>query len=315
MTVLIAAPLADPHAQAVATALGKCGVAVELLDLADYPINLTLTIAFGDGDRRMQLRRPGTGAGHLDMEKVRAVWWRRPGTFSFPESMLPAHRRLAHSESSTAFHGMFAAMRASWINPPAEDELANHKPYQLAVAQAVGLEIPRTLMTSDPDELRAFRRECEDDVIYKQFIALPESWAETRKLGVAESQISDESIRMAPVIFQRRVAAIADLRVTIIGDDVFAAAVDLRDLEYAIDVRLNLNPRYVIHNLPIEVTAKLQALMHKLDLVYGAIDLRLTEDGRYVFLEINPAGQFLYVEEQTGQPIAQALASRLAAAV
>lgn len=311
MSVLIASPLADPHAQAVATALGQCGAAVEFLDLADYPLNLTLALAFGGGKQRMQLLRPG--AGHLDMDKVRAVWWRRPGTFSFPESLQPAHRRLAHSESSTAFHGMFAAMRASWINPPEMDTLANHKPYQLAVAQAAGLEIPRTLMTSDPDELRAFRRECEDDVIYKQFIALPESWAETRKLGAAESRISDESIRLAPVIFQRRVPAIADLRVTIIGDEIFAAAVDLRDLEYAIDVRLNLNPRYVIHRLPVEVTAKLHALMHKLDLVYGAIDLRLTEDGRYVFLEINPAGQFLYVEEQTGQPIAQALASRLAA--
>jgi glutathione synthase/RimK-type ligase-like ATP-grasp enzyme len=53
--------------------------------------------------------------------------------------------------------------------------------------------------------------------------------------------------------------------------------------------------------------------MRRLGLVYGAIDLRLTGDGRYVFLEINPAGQFRYVEEQTGQPLAAALAARLAA--
>jgi len=57
----------------------------------------------------------------------------------------------------------------------------------------------------------------------------------------------------------------------------------------------------------------LRALMRRLGLVYGAIDLRLTPDGRYVFLEINPAGQFLYVEQQTGQPIAAALAALLAA--
>jgi len=57
----------------------------------------------------------------------------------------------------------------------------------------------------------------------------------------------------------------------------------------------------------------LRVLMRRLGLVYGAIDLRLTEDGRYVFLEINPAGQFLYVEQQTGQPITAALAACLAA--
>jgi D-alanine-D-alanine ligase-like ATP-grasp enzyme len=78
-------------------------------------------------------------------------------------------------------------------------------------------------------------------------------------------------------------------------------------------VRLNLNAKHVAHDLPDDVADKLRALMRRLGLAYGAIDLRLTEDGRYVFLEINPAGQFLYVEEQTGQPITAALAARLAA--
>jgi glutathione synthase/RimK-type ligase-like ATP-grasp enzyme len=116
------------------------------------------------------------------------------------------------------------------------------------------------------------------------------------------------------VIFQRHVAAVADLRVTIIGDEIFAAAVDLSDLSYDVDVRLNLNARLVAHDLPEDVAAMLRTLMQHLGLLYGAIDLRLTEDGRYVFLEINPAGQFLYVEQQTGQPITAALAARLAAA-
>jgi glutathione synthase/RimK-type ligase-like ATP-grasp enzyme len=75
---------------------------------------------------------------------------------------------------------------------------------------------------------------------------------------------------------------------------------------------MNVDVRYVAHQLPHDVVGKLLALMQRLGLVYGAIDLRLTADGRYVFLEINPAGQFLYVEEQTGQRISDALAARLA---
>jgi hypothetical protein len=167
-------------------------------------------------------------------------------------------------------------------------------------------------MTSDPEEAREFWRDCKGDVIYKQFLALPEAWWETRKLGEAEVKIGDAAIRLAPVIFQRHVPAVADLRVTIIGDEVFAAAVDVRELAYKVDVRMNFDAKHVAHDQPDDVANKLRALMQRLGLVYGAIDLRLTEDGRYVFLEINPAGQFLYVEQQTGQPITAALAACLA---
>jgi RimK-like ATP-grasp domain len=312
VTVLIVTNVADGHARAVISELNLLGAPVEVLDLSDYPAKLTLTLTFVDGKRRFQLRRPG--AGQLDLDSVGAVWWRRPGTFGLPQTLTdPVHRRLAVSEATTAFHGLFAAMPALWINPPALDALASHKPYQLALAQRLGLEIPRTMMTSDPEEAREFWRSCDGDVIYKQFIALPEVWAETRRLGETETKVTDDAIRLAPVIFQRHVAAVADLRVTIIGDEIFAAAVDLRDLDYDVDVRMNLNAKHVAHNLPDDVADKLRGLMRRLGLIYGAIDLRLTKDGRYVFLEINPAVQFLYVEQQTGQPIAAALAARLAA--
>jgi glutathione synthase/RimK-type ligase-like ATP-grasp enzyme len=312
MTVLIVSSLADPHARAVIAELGKLGAQAELLDLADFPTKLTLTLAFGCGEHRFRLRRPGES--ELDLDTVRAVWWRRPRAFVLPETLRnPAYRQLALSESSTAFHGLFAAMDALWINPPSCDAVAGHKPFQLALAQSLGLEIPQTMMTSDPEEAREFWRAWKGDVIYKQFIALPEAWSETRRLGEAETKVPDAAIRLAPVIFQRHVAAVADLRVTIIGDDVFAAAVDVRDLTYDVDVRLNLDAKHVAHDLPDDVAEMLRAFMRRLGLVYGAIDLRLTEDGRYVFLEINPAGQFLYVEEQTGQPITAALAARLAA--
>ena len=312
MTVLIVSNLADGHTLAVISELGARGARVELLDLADYPGKLTLTLAFVGGERRFQLRRPGEG--QLDLASVRAVWWRRPSEFGPPDTLRdPAHRRLALSEASTAFHGLFAAMDALWINPPALDAAAGHKPYQLTLAQSLGLEIPQTMMTSDPEEAREFWRACDGDVIYKQFIALPDTWSETRRLGEAETKVADAAIRLAPVIFQRHVAAVADLRVTIVGDEVFAAAVDVRDLTYDVDVRMNVHAKHVAHDLPDQVSEKLRALMRRLGLVYGAIDLRLTEDGRYVFLEINPAGQFLYVEQQTGQPITAALAAHLAA--
>ena len=312
MCILVVSTVADTHACAVIDTLARQGEQVELLDLADYPSKLTLTLAYANGDRRFRLSRPGEG--QLDLACVRSVWWRRPSAFALPDALRdPGHRKLALSEASTAFSGLYEAMHALWINQPSRNAAASHKPFQLALAQELGLEIPDTVMTSDPEEARTFWRSCDGDVIYKQFIALPEAWAETRRLGDAEQKLADSTLRVAPVIFQRHVPAVADLRVTVVGDEVFAAAADVRGLEYQTDVRLNLDVRHAAHRLPDAIEDRLRALMRRLGLVYGAIDLRLTPDGRYVFLEINPAGQFLFIEQSTGQKITAALAARLAA--
>jgi glutathione synthase/RimK-type ligase-like ATP-grasp enzyme len=308
MTVLILSSVSDAHAQALLEALAAKGARGELVDLSEFPTQLALSMAFEGGRRRFELRRRGGGV--LDLDAVHSVWWRRPQPFRPPAGIDQAHQRFALSEATTAFQGLYQALDAFWINEPARDAVAAHKPYQLALAQKIGLEIPPTLMTNDVEEARAFWRQHEGEVIYKQFIALPDSWRETRRLK-PEDEVQADSIAHAPVIFQKHVPAVADLRVTAVGGVFFAAGTDVREAEYPQDVRMNLDAKYLAHELPPETIAKLQELMNRLGLVYGAIDLRLTPEGRYVFLEINPAGQFLYIEHATGQPIAAALAQTL----
>ena len=65
--------------------------------------------------------------------------------------------------------------------------------------------------------------------------------------------------------------------------------------------------------LPGPVAARLRRLLRRLGLLYAAADLRRTDGGEHLFLEVNPSGQFLFVEERTGQPIAEALCDLLAA--
>jgi glutathione synthase/RimK-type ligase-like ATP-grasp enzyme len=308
MTVLILSNLEDVHAHAVMGALATWGAQVELVDLSEFPTQLALSLAFESGQRRFRLRRRVGGA--LDLDSIDAVWWRRPQPFRPPEGMDQDSRQLVFSESNTAFQGLYQALGAFWINDPARDAVAAHKPYQLALAQQIGLDIPPTLMTNDVEEAKAFWRRYEGEVIYKQFLALPAAWRETRRLK-PEDEAQADAVAHAPVIFQRHVPAVADLRVTAVAGEVFAAATDVRNAEYPQDVRMNLAAKYEPHDLPPEVAAKLGELMRRFGLVYGAIDLRLTPEGRYVFLEINPAGQFLYVEHATRQPIAAALAKAL----
>jgi glutathione synthase/RimK-type ligase-like ATP-grasp enzyme len=310
MTVMIVSSFEDPHAHAVMDALRSRSVAVELLDLSEYPTRLALSMTFENGARRLILNR--VGGGQLDLETITAAWWRRPQPFRLPENTKdPVHRRFALSEAGTAFSGLYRAMDVLWVNDPVRDDAAHHKPWQLDLAQKIGLVIPETLMTSDPAEALDFWHRHDGNVIYKQFRALPDAWRETRRMRAAETAFA-ANIRVTPVIFQRFVEAAADVRATVIGDEIFAAATDPRKGEYPVDFRFNMDLKWEAHQLPSEIEDSLRQLMRKLGLEYGAIDLRLTPEGQYVFLEINPAGQFLWIELETGQRISEALAAHLA---
>jgi len=310
MTVLIISSLEDAHARAVMNELAGQKVAAELLDLSAFPTRLALSMAFEHGARRLEL--VSLGGARLDLASIRAVWWRRPQPFGVPESLTdPLHRQFALSEATTAFDGLFQALDAFWVNDPTFDAAASHKPYQLALAQQIGLSIPPTLITNSPEEAKDFWRLHDGHVVYKQFRALPMAWRETRRLRAEEIALA-ENIRLAPVIFQRFVEAVADVRVTVIGDKIFAGSADTGQGGYPVDFRCNPGMRWVHHVLPPKVEDALRALMRRLRLQYGAIDMRLTADGEYVFLEINPAGQFLWIELETGQKIAAALAAHLA---
>jgi glutathione synthase/RimK-type ligase-like ATP-grasp enzyme len=105
-----------------------------------------------------------------------------------------------------------------------------------------------------------------------------------------------------------------ELRVTVVGEQVFAAEIHSQQTNRTrVDWRrydLSHTP-HLPHALPEHVQVKCVELVRRLGLCYGAIDLILTPDGRYVFLEINPSGQYMWIEERTGLPISEAVANLL----
>jgi Glutathione synthase/Ribosomal protein S6 modification enzyme (glutaminyl transferase) len=119
-------------------------------------------------------------------------------------------------------------------------------------------------------------------------------------------------VQYAPVIFQDYIDAKADIRITIVGEEIFAAAIYSQETSYKVDFRMDMgNARVEEIQLPQSVSDKLLKLMNRLGLMYGAIDMRQTSDDRYVFLEINPAGQWLFIENRTRQPISDRVARLL----
>ncbi|MBA2278690.1 MAG: alpha-L-glutamate ligase [Chloroflexia bacterium] len=296
---------------AVLRHLARLGAPAELLDLSRFPKELQISLGSDPaGGRDTRLRFPDSR--EINFAEVRAVWWRRPQPFEIdPAIRRPGHRVFAYNESHEAFAGLWLALDACWVNHPTATETSARKPYQLRVAQEVGLTIPHTLITNDPVAARAFVAAQPGGAIYKAFSATEQEWRETRLLRPEEIAGLD-NVAYAPVIFQEYVPAGVDLRITVIGNAIFPAAIHSQETSYPVDFRMDMSQARVEPvTLPAETEASLLRLMARLGIVYAAIDMRRTPDGHYVFLEVNPAGQWLFIEQRTSQPITSTLARYL----
>ncbi len=309
--ILIVAYPGEEHSEEVMRRLEQAGHEVILLDLSDFSGRASLTLAWmPDVEPSFLVQREG---GTVELTNTRVGWWRRVRPFTIHPSIIdPSMRAFAESETSQAVSGMLDALPCTWVNNRAADEVAHHKPYQWSVAQAVGLRVPKTLVASDAASAREFVNCMEPGkTVFKSFIAMTESWRETRLVETSDLEHLD-AVHYAPVIFQEYIPGV-DLRITIVGDTVFAAEIDARDTRYPVDMRMvvgEANVRAV--ELPDSLDATLLELQRRLGLSYGAIDMRRTDKGEYVFLENNPAGQWMFVELRTGLPISQAMANLLA---
>jgi glutathione synthase/RimK-type ligase-like ATP-grasp enzyme len=314
MILIISSLTQDDHCRPVMDEIARQGGEYVLLDLSEYPIDLRLAIAYdGDGAApAYRLRRDGPG-GDLRLADCRVAWWRRPQNFTLNPAMTQqAHRNFAYQEVYQAINGLWLLLDVTWVNHPTRDDEAARKAYQLKIARELGLETPATLITSDPEAARAFvAQHGPERTVYKSFLASVDAWRETRLLKPDEVALLD-NVAHAPVIFQEYVPADLDLRIAVMGDQIFPSAVDTRHTDYHVDYRMTMERGYVTpHTLPPELARQLRAYLDRLGLVYGAIDMRLTPDGRYVFLEVNPAGQWRFMEERTGVPMTEAFARML----
>jgi glutathione synthase/RimK-type ligase-like ATP-grasp enzyme len=301
----------EEHTQDVIGRLRARGRPVHLLDLGDLPSRRSLTVEWRDGGTRSLVFEDG--APPVDLDDVRVVWWRRVRPFDVDATVTnPSSRAFAASETTQAVYGMLDGLDCAWVNPRAADDTAHHKPLQWRVAQEAGLRVPRTIVTNRPEDARAFVEEVGlGRTVFKAFLASLDAWRETRLVG-QEDMDRLELVRLAPVIFQEYVAGV-DLRITIIGDQVFPCAIDARRTRYPFDMRMVVGEADVSPTtLPAGVRRGLLRLMRRLDLRYGAVDMRRTEEGEHVFLEVNPAGQWHFVEHRTGLPISEAIAGELA---
>lgn len=192
---------------------------------------------------------------------------------------------------------------------------AEYKPRQLAHADAVGLPIPPTLITNDPEQVACFAARQSTGIVTKALYARTPRSSGGELSGVLYTtpvppgRQSDPAIATTAHLFQATVAKAFDLRLTIVDGALFATEIhNPGELDWRRDHR---RLAYRTCGVPDEIATAVRALMDRLGLVFGALDFVVTPDGDWVFIEINPNGQWAWIERATGQPISRTLATTL----
>lgn len=306
MTVLVLTGRLDPTADLVVAELHRRGVPVFRCDPADFPGQLTVTAEFRGAGWTGRLRTPHHEVALAD---VRSAYFRRPGEIAVDAGPEPAW---ATAEARGGFGGLLAAV-PYWLNHPGRMRHAEYKPVQLAAAAAAGLATPRTLVTSDPDAARRFVAELPR-VVYKAFCSTVRADDGRRFIytSVVTADDIDDTVRHTAHQFQEWIDKEYEIRLTVVGGRFFAARLTGRSDAARIDWRADYDAiEYAVADVPPEVRTAVTGLLDGLDLRFAAMDFAVRPDGTWVFLDLNPNGQWGWIEHETGLPIKDAIADAL----
>jgi glutathione synthase/RimK-type ligase-like ATP-grasp enzyme len=312
--VLLCARGGAPELPLLVAALRDRGAEPVILDSSGFPSALPVTLTY---DHRGAHGR-WAGGEALD---IAAVWQSLVVGLALP-AMAPGVRETCVAASELALVGLLESLQVFQVDPYLHKARADHKPLQLAVAQRLGLAIPETVISNDPDAVRAFVRR-RGAVVAKMLVqpAGPITDGEADVVFTtaitAEDVAELDGLELCPMIFQEQIENQLDVRVTIAGRRVFGAALDRaargggdpdwRRQSFALDRA----PMWAPYEVPDAVAAPLLRLLDHFGLNYGAADLIVRPDGRHVFLELNASGAFAFLGDDLARPIAAAIAALL----
>ena len=241
----------------------------------------------------------------IDLLKIKSVYFRRPEINAVFSETTKAEANFIKGELIFTLEGLYKILDdAFWLNNVTKIRNAENKIYQILVASKLGFNIPNSIVTNHSKFAKDFYFDQESYCIIKPIKsgliedAEEEGVIFTNRIFLEEKNA--ERIESCPIYLQRLIDKKGDVRVTVVGDKVFGAFIHSQDLkESQIDWRKAGVP--LTHSkieLPKDLIAQCQCLMSELSLNFGAIDFILDKKGNYFFLEINPNGQWAWIERQ-----------------
>jgi glutathione synthase/RimK-type ligase-like ATP-grasp enzyme len=313
-TVLIITNDHDEHADAVILELTKRDVPVLRFHPEDFPHACSVSIDIQDGIIQGELR---TTDRRVDFDEICAAWFRRSrnlfeGRISRTSEKLDNYVK---AQSTATVVAVCASLQTLWVSHPFKLRRAEVKALQLAEASKAGLKIPHTLISNDPAQATTFVDALGDaECAIKPLMAVGVTDKQGYRLPLTTTLPpghSLESVALAPTILQPYVDKAFELRCVVIGERIFCAKMDSQaDEKSRIDWRGG-DPEHEIFALPEQVEASIHRLMDSFGLNFASLDMIVTPEGEFVFLELNPNGQWLWLEFELGLPLVASMADLL----
>lgn len=315
MAILVLADQGDTPTDRIVKILTDRGADVFRLDTFDFPRGAGLLGVISDG-------KPWQGfleTDHHDvsLEGIEAVYYRTPRGFDFPPDMSGPERQYAAAQARAGLGGIICALDCRWVSHPAAMSRAEYKPVQLDAAQRAGLSIPRTLITNRADDAWNWVNSVSGPVITKPLaspVLVEGNELKTVYTTLVKPQDLDDlrGLDTTAHLFQAWVEKAYEVRLTVVGDQLLAAAIHAGSEAAHVDWRSDYPAlRYEQIGVPDKIAHSVRDLMYDLDLRFGALDFVVDPNGQWWFLEINPCGQWDWIQHETGLQIAEAIADEL----
>lgn len=320
--ILVLTHAGDGTVDMVVNKLHERGADFIRFNTEEFPEKVGLTIWWDNGILRGNLKISNQ---NLNLKEIGTIWNRRPHKSEIHSISDPVAKKWAEEESYYSLQCLWTLMRDRfWVNPILESEkIQFNKWIQAQVAHKVGLETPESILTNHPNDVIRFYRLIKNDLALKVMRSVAVHYDDkilllhTKKLkGEDLSENTLDSVRYSPVFLQRYIEKKSELRITVVGDKVFtceiSSQVDTKTLDdWRKHIFLKEELPHRPFELPINVERKCLDLVRELGLCFGAIDMILTPEDRFVFLEINPNGQWAWIEQLINMPISTAIADLL----
>lgn len=313
--ILLITNTTDFTADYVVRSLKRLKAAYYRLNTDEIGTSVFLTFDFSNDHYTLCDRPKGLT---FDLLLFKSVYFRRPELPAVDGNGLSSEEsEFIRLEVRQTLEGLYKILRhAYWMSDVDDIRRAENKIYQQLLAKEIGFNIPAGVITNQKNCFNTFVQDYHNDCIVKPILSGQIGWPEMSRVVFTSkltAQPAPEQIESCPTYIQERLQKRYDVRVTVVNDTVFAARIHSQDNhETQTDWRQGENIlKHEAIVLPDELKAKCLALVNRLNLNFGAIDFVETPAGEFVFLEINPNGQWAWIEEQTGLPISETIAKQL----
>ncbi|MEU6037585.1 MvdC/MvdD family ATP grasp protein [Actinomadura sp. NPDC047616] len=311
-TVLLTAERDDGEALYVSDALARRGVRVVWFDTGWFPARADVSARLGRDGWHAEITTP---EGAVRLDEVMAVYYRQPRPFRFPAGLSEPERRFATVEARFGFGGLFMSLPVRWVSHPGRLADAEYRPLQMATAARCGFAVPASVLTNRPGDAREFVGSRHGAVYKATMHKLISEAGQVKLIYTTPVDVAaiDDRVATTLHLFQANVPKSHDVRVVATGaGHVQAIAIRSDDPAARQDFRTGYGTlTYHITGVPGGVARSCHAYLKALGLQLGVFDFAVTDDGTWWFLECGPGSQWAWLQEETGAPIADAIADTL----